>query len=419
LPGDPRAIGGVPPAGTCTLANGHGCVQDQDMEAVQIKPTPQTLQPKILILVVSHGASHRRTAKALQTAFSAIAPAAPAEVVDALNLCTRWFRAYYNSYLILLKHRPSLWGWIEGIQHKSQATGPGWLYRWGARPFFRFLRDAKPDIVIATEVGMCELAVLLKHDYGERFFLAASCGMDADRAWVRPEVDAFVVPPGDHAGQIVAAGAPASKVHVTGMPVDPAFATLPDCQSARQKLGLLPDLPVLLTLFGGAGFGNPLKILPQIRKIRHPVQAVFITGRNPRLKQELKRHCQGRPHSKVLGWVNNIHEWMAAADLLISKPGASTVNEAISAGLPMVAFDPLPGNEVRLAECIEKWQVGRWARHTGEISPIVNHLLSNAEDRRRLRENALAMALPQSAYDAAEAILGSWQAQNMLAPLCD
>ena len=199
----------------------------QELDSFQIETTSRVAQPNILILTVSHGASHTRTSKALQAAFAAIAPAARTEVLDALGLCARWFRAYYNSYLILLKRWPRLWGWIEGIQHKSEATGPDWLYRCGAQPLFRFLRNERPDIVIATEVGMCELAVLLKRDYHMDFLLAASCGIDVDRAWVQPEVDVFIIPPGDAAGEISAAGAPAWKVHATGVPVDPAFATLP------------------------------------------------------------------------------------------------------------------------------------------------------------------------------------------------
>jgi len=387
-------------------------LREQGLDSFQIKTTSQAAQANILILTVSHGASHTRTAKALQAAFAAIAPAARTEVLDALSLCARWFRAYYDSYLILLRRWPRLWDWIEGIQHKSQATGPGWLYRCGAQPLLRFVRNERPDIVITTEVGMCELAVLIKHNYRMGFLLAACCGMDVDRAWVQPQVDVFIIPPGDAAGQISAAGAPTSKVHAIGMPIDPAFATLPSCQTARNKLGLRHDLPVLLVLFGGAGFGDPTEILPQLQRIQHPVQVVFIAGRNARLVRELERRCQGQPYSRVQGWVNNIHEWMAAADLLLSKPGASTVNEAINAGLPLVAFDPLPGNERRLCDCIEKWQVGCWARHTEDISAIVNHLLSSPGERLRLRENAQAMALPRAAHDAAEAILECWQSQS-------
>ena len=381
---------------------------EQAMDSFQIETTSQVAQPNILILTVSHGASHTRTAKALQSAFAAIAPSARTEVLNALSLCARWFRAYYSSYLVLLKRWPRFWGWIEGIQHESQVTGPRWLYRCGAQPLFRLLRNEGPDIVIATEVGVCELAALMKRHYKMDFLLAASCGLDVDRAWIQPEVDVFIIPPGDAARQMSVAGAPESKIHTTGVPIDPAFATLPNRQTARNKLGLHHDLPVLLILFGGAGFGDPTEIFPQLQKIQHPVQTVFIAGKNSRLVRELEQRCQGQPYSRVQGWVSNIHEWMAAADLLLSKPGASTVNEAITAGLPLVAFDPLPGNERRLCDCIGKWQVGCWARHTEDIAGIVNHLLSSSQERLRLRENAQAMALPHAAHDAAEAILECW-----------
>lgn len=374
----------------------------------EVKATVEVRQANILILTVTHGASHTQTAKALKAAFGTIEPYAQAGVLDALSLCTGWFRAYYDSYLILLKSWPKLWSWIEAIQHKSQATGPGWLYRWGARPLVRYLQSADPDIVVATEVGMCELAVLMKRHYKMNFLLAASCGLDVDRAWVQPEVDVFIVPPGDAVEQILAAGAPASKVHVTGVPVNPAFATLPSRPEARLKLGLRDDLPVLLVLFGGAGFGDPALILPQLQKIDTPVQTVFVAGNNAQLRNVLERYSQSLPYSRVCGWVENIHEWMAAADLLLSKPGASTVNEAITAGLPLVAFDPLPGNERRLCDNIERWDVGRWARHADDISEILNHLLSHPEARLRLRAKAQAMALPHAAYDAAEAIMNSW-----------
>ena len=72
--------------------------------------------PKILILTVPHGASHQRASNALKTALLETQPEIRVEVVDALEHCTRWFRAYYNSYEIPLKYWPSLWQWIESLQ---------------------------------------------------------------------------------------------------------------------------------------------------------------------------------------------------------------------------------------------------------------------------------------------------------------
>jgi hypothetical protein len=80
--------------------------------------------------------------------------------------------------------------------------------------------------------------------------------------------------------------------------------------------------------------------------------------------------------------------------------------------LPLVAFDPLPGNERRLCDWIEKWQVGRWARRTEDTSLIVNHLLAGSDERLRLGTNAEALARPHAARDAAEVILKCWQFQT-------
>jgi len=92
-------------------------------------------------------------------------------VIDTLQHCTAWFRAYYNSYLIPLAIWPGLWRRIESRQHQSKSTSPGWVNRHGAQPLFRYLRDFAPDVVIATEVGTCELAAMYKRESPASFLL--------------------------------------------------------------------------------------------------------------------------------------------------------------------------------------------------------------------------------------------------------
>jgi processive 1,2-diacylglycerol beta-glucosyltransferase len=341
----------------------------------------------------------------LRAALKEVQPGIAVEVVDTLSHCAGWFRAYYNSYQIPLRYWPRLWGWIENVQHQSPSTGPSWLYRPGAQPLFRFINDFAPDVVVATEVGLCEIACLHKRSGQARYRLAGLELMDFNQAWVQPEVDLYLCTHQDLAAELASAGAPLSKIVTSGQPIDPVFSRLPERESVRARLGLAGDSPALLVLFGGAGFGNPGLILSELGKLDRAVQVVVITGRNGRMEKEARARCEGIPRSRVLGWVDNMHEWMAAADLMVSKPGGATLAEGFACGLPMLAVAPLPGNEQRTCQWIEKWGGGLWVKSPSELAPTIEQLLARPEELQSLRARARSLARPRAAFEAAEAIL--------------
>lgn len=352
-----------------------------------------------------HGASHRGAAEALRQSLIELEAGLAVEVADALAHCTPWFRAYYNSYEIPLRYAPRLWGWIEGVQHTSSSTGPRGLYRRGAKPLYRFIDNSAPDIVIATEVGVCELAAMHKRENHAAYRLVAVELMDFNRAWVQPEVDLYLVTHEDLGAQLAAAGAARETIFCSGQPIHRRFAALPSRDETRQRLGLEPGIPALLVLFGGTGFGKPRRILSELGRLRHAVQLVFIAGRNQALEKELRTRVEGLPRARVLGWVDNVQDWMVACDLMISKPGGSTLTEGFACGLPMLAYDPLPGNEQRTCAWIEKWGVGRWVRRPEELAPVIDRLLENPGELDRLRTHSTALARPRAASEGAQQIL--------------
>jgi processive 1,2-diacylglycerol beta-glucosyltransferase len=361
--------------------------------------------PRILTLSISHGAAHARAAAALRQAFRDLRPSVDAEVVDTLQHCTAWFGAYYNSYVIPLAIWPSLWRWIESKQSQSDSTGPNWLYRRGAQPLGRFLRDYAADAVIATEVGACELAALCKREAHANFALVGVELMDFNRAWVQPEVDLFLTTHPDLAAELVSAGAPASKVVTTGQPIHPAFASLPSRAVAREKLGVKADAIQILLSLGSQGFGTPERILREILKVRADLEVVLLAGRSRRVEERLREHCRHLPQVRVLGWIDNVQEWMVASDLMISKPGGGTLNEGFACGLPMLAFNPLPGNEERTCRWIEKWGAGIWIKKPDDLAPIITSLLTEPSKLEGLRNRVRELARPHSARDGALAVM--------------
>jgi processive 1,2-diacylglycerol beta-glucosyltransferase len=370
-------------------------------------PQPSADQPlRVLILTLHHGSTHVRLARALEKALLQVRPNLEVQVVDALAHCTPWFRAYYNSYEIPLKYWPGLWGFIESHQFEGETTGPWWLYRWGAHPLFRFIKAFAPDVVAATEVGLGEMAIIYKRDTGAQFSLVAIETFAFERPWAQPEVDLYVSYPGEVAAQVRSLGVPPEKILECGVPVDPAFDLCPDRRALRERLGLPQDLPVLLVNFGGSGKVKPREVISELQKVRHHFHVAFIARRDERLRQMLLRLTTGMAHVQILSWVDNMHEWMAAADLLVSRAGGGILAESLNCGLPLMVFDAPPGNEQRFCHLIDAcWHTGYWVQWPGELAAQISQLLEHPEDLERLRSNARQHACPGGARRAAEAIL--------------
>src|SRR5438445_816136 len=85
-------------------------------------------------------------------------------------------------------------------------------------------------------------------------------------AEAQPEVDLYTVSPDGAQAQLKAAGVFTEKILACGMPVDPAFESLPDRAAARARLGARGDTPLVLVLFGGSGTAKPHPILTELEK---------------------------------------------------------------------------------------------------------------------------------------------------------
>jgi processive 1,2-diacylglycerol beta-glucosyltransferase len=157
-------------------------------------------------------------------------------------------------------------------------------------------------------------------------------------------VDLYCVAAEETAARLVARGADAAKVIATGIPIAAKFSGSIDAAAVRKQYGLRDDLPVLLVLGGGFGMGPVAQILTALDQIKKPFQTLVVAGKNEELRRDLA--AQDRKHpTHVLGFVTNMHELMAVADLLVTKPGGLTTSEAMSMGKPLFILNPIPGQE--------------------------------------------------------------------------
>ena len=127
----------------------------------------------------------------------------------------------------------------------------------------------------------------------------------------------------------------------------PAFERPPGRAEARNWLGLAPSdrRPVVLVLGGGLGLGVASLAAPLAAQLQHSV-VVVMAGRNAPATRELLATgvCEGSS-LVVRGWTDRMERLIAAADLVVGKPGGLTVAEALACGRPLLVANSLRGQE--------------------------------------------------------------------------
>jgi len=158
---------------------------------------------------------------------------------------------------------------------------------------------------------------------------------------------------------------------------------------------------------GGLGIGPLENALLAIDRLEAHVQTVIVVGKNKSLEKRLKDVARTLHHRvKVAGFVENVYEYMRAADILVSKPGGLTSSEALVTELPIIMLRPLPGQEERNTRYLEERGVGIRVERSRELTQALERLLETPATLEKMRRSASGLAHPQAAQSVASMIEG-------------
>ena len=365
----------------------------------------------VMILTISNGYGHIRLAEALASAIrkELVMSVLIVDVADFMTPIARF--THVTAYLWLVKNLPAIWAYIDQFQKKRPGTSPEWFYRHGCRRLFDLVRETCPMAVVATEVGCCEIAALIKRDLELNVPLVAVNGeMDADRAWVQPEVNVYSCVTGQCRESFISNGAPRERVEIWGPTVADGFERLPVGASERLAICDRFDLdhkkPIVLIAGGSEGIGSIEETISKLLGLTDPVpQLLVLTGRNARLRSRCEGLANGaqRDRLRVVGWIEpgEMPRLMSIADLMVSKLG-SMFYEAIASQLPMVVLEPPPGAERMQYRLVDEWHVGRSVRTIDEMTRTVADLLKHPRKLEEMRKNAREVKQADAALRVAQ-----------------
>jgi undecaprenyldiphospho-muramoylpentapeptide beta-N-acetylglucosaminyltransferase len=201
-----------------------------------------------------------------------------------------------------------------------------------------------------------------------------------------------------------------SKILVSGYPFRTALKDI-DREQARASLGLTSELPVVL-VFGGSKGAHSINsaLWNNLEALLEEAEIIHITGERDRA--EGLRAAEALPVNIAARYrvFEYLHEGMAAAlaaaDLVLSRAGASTLGEYPAFGLPSILV-PYPYawryQKVNAGYLVDQGAARLLEDHALDqsITTTILELLGNREELNRMGAAARALARPDAAHTIA------------------
>ena len=372
---------------------------------------------RILILYSNTGGGHRASAEALRQEFARRDASHRVVLEDILLQRAIWpLTESDRFYFWAVSKAPWMWKALyHSVARKEVYTTLHRSLGPIIGPRIRKLYETLvPDLVVAAHPLLNHLPrrVLRRweRDVGRAAVPFATVITDLTTfhpAWVDPEVDLITVATEEARASVLELGARPEQVRLLGLPVRSVFRQIPrDKPRVREYLGLDPGLPVILLTGGGQGMGPVERIAVEIAKAHLPGQLVIICGRNEALQRRLSQRVWPIP-TRVLGFVEDMHLWMAASDVLITKAGPGTIAEALICGLPMILYGYIPGQEEGNVTFVTQRRIGEYIVEPERIARVLGTWLAQPEAYLApMSQRARALAHPEATERIVDALLG-------------
>jgi 1,2-diacylglycerol 3-beta-galactosyltransferase len=383
-------------------------------------PRPAAATPAhLLFLVADTGGGHRASAEAVARGLAAAHPGEFAtHVLDPfVQASPRLVGRVVGLYSPITRYTPWLWGALYHATNSRAAVAAlrGSALRLVEPGLREVIATLRPALVVSFHPLLNHVAWrALRSLPGPRIPLATVITdlVDVHAAWTCADVDAVVTSSPGGLDRARRAGVPAHRCFDLGLPVDESFASPALGDAARRglriRLGLSPDRFTVLLSGGGEGSGGLPRRAAAVLEAVADVDVVVICGRNLKAHtalESLRAASPGGHRLRVLGFVDNMSEWMRASNLLITKAGPGSIAEALCSRVPLLLTSYVPGQERGNVDFVVDTGAGRYVPRVREMVDAVRELSRpGAPSLASMREALGHAARPQATAQIAELV---------------
>jgi UDP-N-acetylglucosamine:LPS N-acetylglucosamine transferase len=297
---------------------------------------------RILIVSASVGEGHDLPARTLADQLRRESPGTDVVIEDGL-------RAMGQTFVLVNERAPGVvffhfkWLWdaafwlFVGLAPTRRLTQ--WLVRkLGSRGLLQLVERVQPDVIVSVYPMTTEVLGGLRRTGRLHVpVVAAITDLAMMHYWAAPGIDLHIVTHPESIDEVREVAGVGSAIEVVHGLTRPEFAEPCDPVAARSSLDLPMQGKVVLVSGGGWGVGDLESAVDAALKLDVAVVAC-LCGRNDELRERLSTRYSNESRVRVVGFTDQMSEWLAAGDALVHSTGGLTVLEAYVRGCPTISY---------------------------------------------------------------------------------
>ncbi len=209
----------------------------------------------------------------------------------------------------------------------------------GTRGMLELIRRVRPDVIVSVYPVSTEvLGGLRRKGKLDIPVVAGITDLAAMHYWAAPGVDLHLLTHPESEEEVRMVAGDETDVQAVHGLTRPEFSLPCDPGEARAALGLPPAGKIVLVSGGGWGVGDLESAIDTALALDDVEVIACLCGRNDDLKARLAERYSGEGRVRVVGFTEQMSEWLAAADALVHSTGGLTVLEAYIRGCPTISY---------------------------------------------------------------------------------
>jgi len=328
-------------------------------------------RPTILILTTHTGGGHLNLAQSLKdmldTHYNVIIVNPQSDAVD------RYYTSVSRHFIKLLD-----WQFTYTDNEIASLCLQRIVTLFDSKRILSVLKHVQPQLIFTTHALLSYAVARVNeqsHKHVPLVFQLTDLGRLHMTWFSEKHADAYLAPTGEIFVQALEQGIDKDRLHLTGRPVRRQFleASVSEKEETLVTLGLDPTVFTIFLQGGARGSAGVDRAAESILATGLPTQIILAVGNN----KSMALRYAGIEQVRVLPFTEIIAPYMAAADVIAGKAGASFISEAFMLDKPFLATAFIPGQETPNLQFIERHNLGWVCPEASAQKEFIAKIISN------------------------------------------